>query len=543
MRTRKLSHLTQTAIGPKTVGFENIVQQALLWNKKMIDLKFSGTNRRDFIKWIGLGVSSINFSVAKAIAGTFDPSAKSPNVVAIVTDDQSDWAMGAYGNRQVQTPNMDRIAKEGMLFANSFVATPVCSPSRATYLSGLYPTQNTITDFLDENEEFNEKMEFNSLTWPGVLRKHGYTTALVGKWDLGLLPRYFPTRHGFDHFFGYLSDSPAKMAPWFKVSSDFAGTAEACRGGGTPLPRSTVDGKLQRFEGALPDVLTNNAMAFMKGNKDKPFALLLHYQAPHTPFLPVPEQDMAHYTDLDPTVPEFKNADAKKLKQLTKSHYAAVSAADRNIGRVLDFLDEHNLTENTLVLFTSDNGYAIGHHHIIGKGNGQWTACGVMGPIISNMWENSIRVPMAIRWPGVIKQGGRTEHMISNIDIFKTILGALNRPVPEDSPVCGTDFSPLLRGESFDPPDAIFGQYDGHNKQLCYLRMIRTERWKYIHHFHTNFMHELYDLKNDAKETRNLMTRKGPQQGSIDQASFEKLKDQLKAWMQSIDDPLLNDPY
>lgn len=499
-------------------------------------------NRRDFIKYIGLGLSSISLNGTKAIADTSGQRSQRPNVVAIVTDDLAEWAMGAYGNREVHTPNMDRIAKEGMLFTNSFVLTPVCSPSRATYLSGLYPTQHTITDFLDENENF-DVMGYKSLTWPAVLRKHGYVTGLVGKWDLGLLPRYFPTRHGFDHFFGYLSDSPAKMNPKFDVDSNFAGTPAARRGGGYPLPCSAIDGQTQRFEGALPDVLTSNALAFMKANKDKPFALLLHFQAPHSPYLPVPEQDLAHYCDLDPTVPKFRGADVERLKRETKAHYAAVSAADRNVGRVLDFLDEHSLTGRTLVIFTSDNGYAIGHHHIIGKGNGRWTACGIEGPIINNMWESSIRVPLAMRWPGVIKQGSRTEHMISNLDIFRTILGSLNVPVPEDSSVRGTDFSPLLRGEAIKPPDAIFGQYDCHNIQLCYLRMIRTKRWKYIRHFHTNFMHELYDLKNDPEESRNLMTRKGPRPKSIEPATFQQLNDRLAEWMRSIDDPLLNDPY
>ncbi|GAI56397.1 unnamed protein product, partial [marine sediment metagenome] len=208
---------------------------------------------------------------------------------------------GAYGNREIHTPSMDRIAKEGMLFTNSFVNTPVCSPSRATYLSGLYPSQHTIIDFLDENEAF-DKNSYESLTWPAVLQKHGYKTALVGKWDLGVLPRYFPTRHGFDHFFGYLSDPPENINPKFKVNNDFVETASSRKGGGDSFPRScgyfrdnAADGKIQQFEGPLPDILTNNALAFLKANMDNPFALLLHYDAPHSPFLPVSKQDMAHY--------------------------------------------------------------------------------------------------------------------------------------------------------------------------------------------------------------------------------------------------------
>jgi len=499
--------------------------------------------RRDFIKAVGLGLTSVCLTGTKLIADTIDCRSQRPNVVAIVTDDLAEWAMGAYGNREVHTPNLDRIANEGMLFTNSFVLTPVCSPSRATYFSGLYPTQHTITDFLDENESF-DVMGYKSLTWPAVLRDHGYATALVGKWDLGLLPRFFPTRHGFDHFFGYLSDSPSKMDPEFEVSSDFVKTPASLSGGGYPLPRSEIDGKMQQFKGALPDVLTNNAMAFMKANKDKPFALLLHFQAPHDPYLPLPKQDLAHYRDLDPTVPEFDGADVEQLKQTTKEYYAAVSAADRNVGRVLDFLDEHNLSDNTLVLFTSDNGENIGQHKIEGKGNGRWIAGGIEGaPQIPNMWDTSIRVPLVMRWPGVIKKGIRSEHMISNLDIFRTVLGSLNVPVPKGKSIRGTDFSPLLRGKTVKQPDAIFGQYDLHNEAIGYLRMIRTRRWKYVHHFHTNFMHELYDLKNDPEESNNLMTRRGPEPGSIDPWTFKQLNGRLIEWMRSIDDPLLNDPY
>ncbi|MHC4324324.1 MAG: sulfatase family protein, partial [Planctomycetota bacterium] len=342
----------------------------------------------------------------------------------------------------------------------------------------------------------------------------------------------------------YLSDSPSKMNPEFEVRSDFAGTPDAYSGGGDPPPRSAIDGQTQRCRGPLPDVLTNNALVFMKANKDKPFALLLHYQAPHDPYLPVPEHDLAHYRDLDPAVPEFDGADVEQLKRITKEYYAATSAADRNVGRVLDFLDEHNLSDDTLVLFTSDNGANLGHHKIKGKGNGRWIAGGIEGgPHIPNMWDTSIRVPLAIRWPGVIKKGSRTEHMISNLDIFRTVLGSLNVPLPEGSTVHGTDFSPLLRGAAFEPPDAVFGQYDLHNESLGYLRMVRTRRWKYVHHFHTNFMHELYDLKKDPRENINLMTRRGPRPGSIEPIVFKQLNDRLIEWMRSINDPLLDDPY
>jgi uncharacterized sulfatase len=465
-----------------------------------------------------------------AIAAGNAALASRPNLIAIVTDDQAQWAMGAYGNREVHTPHMDRIAREGMLLTNAFVVTPVCSPSRATYLSGLYPTEHTITDFLDENENFDH-FGFSALTWPTVLQRHGYATALVGKWDLGLLPRFYPTRHGFDHFFGYLSNKPAAMDPFFRVDSNSVGT----------LPRSSIDGTKKRFEGALPDVLTDNALSFLQANKNRPFALLLHFKAPHTPFLPVPWEDFAHYESLDPTVPIFPHVNIPLLKRQTKEYYASVSSADRNIGRLLDFLDDQQLADRTLVLFTSDNGYNLGRHGIDSKGNGRWIAGGTQGPQVPNMWDTSMRVPLVLRWPGKILAGSQADHMITHLDVFRTLLGALKVPLPDGSRVRGVDYFPLLRGEGVEPPEAIFGQYNLHNTALAYLRMVRTKRWKYVRHFHTNFMDELYSLEKDPDENDNLITRRGPRPDAITAEEFAGLKNRLANWMKSIDDPLVDD--
>lgn len=479
----------------------------------------------------GLLLVSLSEAAATHVADAAE--AVRPNLVAIVTDDQGQWGTRAYGNRDVHTPHMDRLAREGMLLTNAFVLTPVCSPSRATYLSGLYPTEHSITDFLDENEDFT-RIGFHSLTWPAVLQQHGYTTALVGKWDLGLLPRFYPTRHGFDHFFGYLSDSPGNMNPEFRVAStDPAGG----------LFRSSLDGPRRRFKGALPDILTDNAIAFVRANRDHPFALLLHYRAPHTPYLPVPDVDLEPYNNADPELPTFPGVDTAKLRRDTIAHYASITSADRNIGRLLDYLDRAGLAEKTIVVFTSDNGYNLGRHGIDSKGNGSWMAGGVRGPQIPNMWDTSLRVPLVVRWPGVVKPGVRRDHVVSNLDMFRTVLGMLDVPPPADAEVHGADLSPLLRGEATEEPEAIFGQYDLHNTALAYLRMVRTRRWKYVRHFHANFMDELYDLKNDPGETRNLMTRKGPRRDAISEQQFAHLQQLLLEWMKSLDDPLLDDDY
>jgi uncharacterized sulfatase len=441
-----------------------------------------------------------------------------PSLVAIVTDDQGCWAMGAYGNEEIHTPNMDRIAREGALLENAFVSTPVCSPSRANYLTGRYSTECGITDWISPLEA-QAGLGLKDPTWVQVLKRHGYRTALVGKWHLGELPDYHPTKFGFDHFFGFLG------------------------GGNQPMdPTLEVEGETRKLEGPLPDLLTDDAIGFIRASRDEPFAVLLHYRAPHGPYAPVPDEDNAHYVDLDPTVPEFPAADVEKLKAQTRAYYASISSVDRNVGRLLDALDELELAHNTLVVFTSDHGYNLGRHGISTKGNGHWLAGGVNGPKRPNMWDTSIRTPMAMRWPAVIEPGTRIEHLVSHLDMYRFVLGALDVPVPDDCRAQGVDFSPLLRGEPLPPREAIFGQYDLHNNGLAYMRMIRTPRWKYVRHFHARNMDELYDLENDPDERRNLLRNNRPRNADHQQV-FESLQRQLADWMQSIDDPLLSDAY
>jgi uncharacterized sulfatase len=153
------------------------------------------------------------------------------------------------------------------------------------------------------------------------------------------------------------------------------------------------------------------------------------------------------------------------------------------------------------------------------------------------MWETSIKVPLLMRWPGVIEPARRVDHVVANIDMYRTVLGALQLPLPDGLVVRGIDYSPLLRGEPLSSRDGLFGQYDLHNGGLAYMRMIRTSRYKYVRHFKANQMDELYDLRDDPDETRNLAN--APRLDSV----RAELSAQLRAWMESIDDPLLKSTY
>jgi uncharacterized sulfatase len=450
------------------------------------------------------------------IAGSTAPgTAAAPerlNIISIVTDDQARWSVGAYGNREARTPNMDRLAREGARFLNAFVPTPVCSPSRASFLTGLYGTQVGITDWIAPVEaNAGLGLSPRTTTWPEVLRQHGYRTALIGKWHLGMQPPFHPTRHGLEHFFGFLG------------------------GGNRPMdPTLEVNGREVLLKGPLPDLLVDDAVRFVEINRARPFAMLLHFRAPHLPYGPVPQEDAAPFRDLDPTVPTAQGVDSAQIKRWTRDYHASIHSVDRNIGRLLAKLDELDLSRNTIVLFTSDHGYMIGHHGLNTKGNAQWIAGGVAGPKRPNMFEESIRVPLIVRWPGVVRSGMEIAEPVSNIDTFASVLGMLDLRPPEGVKQEGMDLSPLLRGRKVPWRDTIFGQYDLHNGGLAYMRMIRTHDWKLVRHHRVNGLDELYHLAEDPGETRNLYGR----------AEHRKVREELQArltsWQRSIDDPLLD---
>jgi uncharacterized sulfatase len=440
------------------------------------------------------------------------PTDRKWNVIAIVTDDQARWSIGAYGNNDARTPNMDRLAREGALFANAFVNTPVCSPSRAAFLTGLHGTQVNITDWINMNEaSAGVGLPPETVTWPEVLKEHGYATALIGKWHLGPLPQHDPTKHGYDHFWGF-------------------------PGGGTePMdPHVEIDGKVQRLKGPLPDLLTDEAMRWIESNRDKPFALSMHFREPHLPYGPVPAEDAAVYKDAELSIPDLKLLDPKVTTDLTRAYCASIHAVDRNLGRLLARLEDPNLADSTIILFTSDHGYNVGHHVLHGKGNAIWIGGGVHGPKRPNMFESSICVPLLVRWPGVVKGETRVDQMVTNVDTFASVLGMLGVAPPADVKQHGRDFSPLLRGEAaLDWPTEIFGQFDLHNGGLAFMRMIRTERWKLVRHHMSNGSNELYDLNNDPGERRDR---------HYDKRVFEVrdgLQKRLTAWQQSIADPIL----
>jgi arylsulfatase A-like enzyme len=402
------------------------------------------------------------------------------NVLCILTDDQGVWAAGCYGNPEIRTPGIDRLAATGTRFEHFFVATPVCSPSRATLLTGRIPSQHGIHDWLRGCSLGEGATRFldGEVAYTDVMREAGYRCGLSGKWHMGddAIPQ-----HGFDEWF------IATNGPYYGASC-------------------VRDGRAYEEPRYVTDVITDEGLAALErlAAGRAPFYLSVHYTAPHSPWLGQhPEGLVDSYADCPfescPQEPLHPGAGPLTAghhgnREALQSYFASVTAMDAGVGRLLDRLEELGLRESTLVVFLSDNGFSCGHHGFWGKGNGTSPR---------NMYENSIRVPAVFSHPGSIPEDRVEGAMVSAYDFLPTLLEYLGLPVPSDRDLPGRSFLPALRGEELQGRGEVV-IYDEYGP----VRMIRTERHKYVHR-HPDGPHELFDLAEDPDERRNLAAEPG----------------------------------
>ncbi len=442
-----------------------------------------------------------------------------PNVVVVVTDDQGCWALGSAGNDEIHTPNLDRLAAMGMRFENFFCASPVCSPARASLLTGRIPSQHGVHDWIRkgnlksdriEGDRHNDDREIAYLkglrAYTEVLAQHGYHCGISGKWHLGdsLQPQ-----KGFTYW---------HIFPW---------------GGGDYHNAYIIrQGKLERDPRYLTDVITEGGMAFLKtcSENDAPFYLSVHYTAPHSPwhYGQHPEELVALYEDCAfetcPVVPgghpwqinSAPRGTGEKRRELLSGYFAAITGLDRGVGQILDKLEAMGVLENTIIFFTSDNGMNMGHHGVWGKGNGTFPM---------NMYDTSVKVPALIAHPGHIPEGVVDEHLLSHYDFMPTLLDYLGFENPDAEQLPGQSFVPLLQGEPMDGREnvVVFDEYGP-------VRMIRNREWKYVHRYPYG-PHELYDLVNDPDEEHNLIDAEDKQR------LVTEMKAQLDAWFMQYVDP------
>lgn len=475
---------------------------------------------------------SASLAIAFQDAAAEDPR---PNIVFVYTDDQAAWTLGASGNSQAHTPNMDRLVQEGAYLVNSFVTTPVCSPARASLMTSRYASEYGILDFIPHpgHQLYDPGnvvgLDGKSVTFPEVLRDAGYVTGLVGKWHLGdwtevTNKEFHPTKHGFDYFMGLT-------------------------GGGTTPDNPTLekDGEVRKFEGLTTDILTEHAIEFVEANAARPFLLCVHYRAPHARWLPVADADWEPYRDLDPVIPnpDYPGLDVKRVKQRMREYLASVSGVDRNLGRLLAALERLQLDTRTIVIFTSDHGYNMGHNGIEHKGNGIWITKtlppateNIASKYRPNLYDNSLKVPAIVKWPGVVTPGTVIEHTTSSLDWYPTIVRMAGAELPKDHFIRGRDLGPLLKGEAVaDWNDDFYAEYSMINYCRAYMRCYRTPQWKLVRDFLNPERHELYDLRNDPAESTNRIQDSSPEA----QQAIRQLDKRILSQMRAVNDSLLDD--
>ena len=438
--------------------------------------------------------------------GSLANSPSQPNVVLVMTDNHGAWTLGCYGNHEIRTPNIDRLAEEGVLFTRAFASNPVCSPTRATCLTGLIPSQHGVHSFLSAGRLQTgpaARCTLDKLTsLPEVLRDQGYACGLVGKWHLG---GNMHPQEGLDDY-------------W--ITMPHGGTS-------TFYDASVIEnGEVRKEPKYLTDLWTDHAVNFIesRAEQDQPFFLFLAYNGPYALgrlLLREGRNRHAHHYANKPLVSfprsrvhpwQFNNRDFINNPMSIRRVATEVSGVDDGLGKVMNTLKDQGLDEQTVVIFVADQGWVGGQGGYFGMGDHT-------RPLTAR--DGMMQIPMIWRHPGVIEAGVRQDQMMANYDLMPTVLGHLGladqMPVAPKSP--GTDFSSLLKNaaqESASKDRPIFYEFEN-------LRCIRTASHKYVHR-HPNGPHELYNLDLDPDEFVNL----------VDDPVQAGIRDQLRSELEAF---------
>ncbi len=424
-------------------------------------MNIDNLKRRDFLTSVGLGAASLSFS--KSIFASESEKSK-PNVVLIMTDDQGWGDIHSHGNEIIETPVLDKLAASGARF-NRFYVSPVCAPTRACLLTGRYFLRSGVNGVT----RGKETMRSEEMTIAEVFKSAGYSTGCFGKWHNGAHYPYDPNGQGFDEFLGFCAGH------W----NNYFDT------------KLNHNGKMVETKGYITNVFTDAAIEFIIDNKNQPFFCYIPYNAPHSPWQ-VPDRYFDKYK-------------AKGLDDKTACAYAMCENADDNIGRLLNKLDELNLSDNTIVLFLTDNGPNSNRYNGNMKGRKGSTH------------EGGVRVPLFIQWPGKIQPGTEIKQIAAHIDILPTLVELCGISNPDMKPLDGVSLVPLLEGESANWPDRmIFNHWRGRGS-------VRTQRWRAVNNGRT---WELYDMIADPQQ-KNEVSDEHPQ-------VLQKLQKAYEEWYKEV---------
>ncbi|MHC4087407.1 MAG: sulfatase-like hydrolase/transferase [Planctomycetota bacterium] len=445
--------------------------------------------RREFLKAAGAGFVSLTVPGCMGNRQRVG-SKRAPNIILIVSDDQGYRDLGCYGSTQAKTPNLDELAAGGVRLTNFYVTWPACTPSRGSLLTGRYPQRNGTydmfrNDLVDSDHLYKEDeyavswemiggMDAREVLIPRALKKAGYISGIFGKWDLGQLHRFLPVQRGFDEFYGFTNTG---IDYW---THERYGVPSMRRGN-----KPTIEDKGTY----VTDLFRREAIRFIRTHKERTFFCYVPFNAPHgasnlerpRPGVQAPlDYIRKHYGEYDP-----KDANSRTARRIR--YMAAITYMDEAIGQILQLLDEHNLTDNTLVIFLSDNGGSRGT-----ADNGQLRG----GK--SNMFEGGIRVPCIVRWPGVVPEGAICNEFLTALEIFPMLCRASGVRLPRGVVLDGFDMTPVLAGKQKSPRKEMFWQRRGD-------KAARVGNWKWVKSSRGS---GLFDLSKDIGEQNDLSKEK-----------------------------------
>ena len=428
---------------------------------------------------------------------TENKESSSPNVIVILADDMGYADVGFNGCTDIPTPNIDKLAEGGVRFTNGYVSYCVCGPSRAGILTGRYQDRYGFSRnplFAPNDPEMG--LPLSEETLADALKKAGYKSLAIGKWHMGAHESLHPLKRGFDDFYGFLSGGH-RYFPEELVLNDPYEAKSQYDGYRTKLLRNYERVNETEY---LTDAFSREAVAYIEQNKDNPFFIYLAYNAPHTP-LQATEKYLSR----------FENIQDKKRK----TYAAMVSAVDDGVGLIFKKLDEFNITDNTIVVFLSDNGGPEPHN---GSDNG------ILRGVKGDLFEGGIHVPFAMKWPAKIPAGIVYNNPVISLDIFATTIAQTEKLVKTKNQLDGTNLIPFLTGEDNDAPhESLFWRkFDAKDYA------VRMGDEKLFIEGGTKEM--LFNLDKDISETTNLI------ESGKDNA--ERLNEKIKGWEQQVIDPI-----
>ena len=460
--------------------------------------------RREFLKTASLGAAALALPI-----GEQPTSSRKPNIIYILADDLGMGEVGCYGQKKIRTPNIDRIAAEGMKFTAHYSGSPVCAPSRCTLLTGLHTGHAYIRDndemgsrgdvWHDLSLEGQRPLEAGTTTIGTMLQGAGYKTAAIGKWGLGGPGSTGePNRMGFDHFYGYLCQRVAhnhypsylwRNREKVALKNEYVYPHEKLPAGADPNDVKSYAKYIGKDYAG--DMMADEALGFIRDNQARPFFLYLAFTIPHAA-LQVPEDSLAEYLGQFPETPYSGAKDYLPHRAPRAAYAAMVTRMDKHIGRVMALVKELKLDDNTIVMFTSDNGPTFNG----GTDSAFFESAAGLRGLKQDVYEGGIRVPLVARWPGHIPKGQTSAHPSAFWDMMPTFadLAGVKSSVATD----GVSLVPSLMGKPAQQKSREYLYWEFEGRQA-----VRMQQWKAVR-LKTAGATELFDLSTDPSEKVNV---------------------------------------